>query len=67
MTEREYKKLLIDMVSISEYEKKEEVISLLKICSVTFEKTGAFAYSGIWNQCKEIGRASCRERVFRAV
>ena len=41
------------MVSISEYEKKEEVISLLKICSVTFEKTGAFAYSGIWNQCKE--------------
>lgn len=46
MTEREYKKLLIDMVSIGEYEQKEEVTSLLKICSVTFEKTGAFAYSG---------------------
>lgn len=53
MTEIEYKKLLIDMISVGDYEKKEEVISLLKICSVTFEKTGAFAYSGIWNQCKE--------------
>lgn len=53
VTEREYKKLLIDMVSIGEYGEKEEVISLLKICNVTFEKTGAFAYSGIWNQCKE--------------
>lgn len=53
MTELEYKKLLIDMISIGDYENKEEVISLLKICSVTFEKTGAFAYSGIWNQCKE--------------
>lgn len=53
MTEREYKKLLIDMVSIGDYKDKEEVVNLLKICNVTFEKTGAFAYSGIWNQCKE--------------
>lgn len=53
MTEQEYKKLLIDMASIGEYEKREEVINLLKICNVTFEKTGAFAHSGIWNQCKE--------------
>lgn len=53
MTEQEYKKLLIDMAWIGEYEKREEVINLLKICNVTFEKTGAFAYSGIWNQCKE--------------
>lgn len=53
MTEQEYKKLLIDMALIGEYDKREEVINLLKICNVTFEKTGAFAYSGIWNQCKE--------------
>lgn len=53
MTEQEYKKLLIDMALIGEYEKREEVINLLKICNVMFEKTGAFAYSGIWNQCKE--------------
>ena len=33
--------------------KKEELISLLKMCEITFEKTGMFAYSGIWNQCKE--------------
>lgn len=43
MTEQEYKKLLIEMASIGEYEKKEEVISLFKICNITFEKTGAFA------------------------
>jgi phosphatidylserine/phosphatidylglycerophosphate/cardiolipin synthase-like enzyme len=53
LTEQKYKKLLIEMASIGEYEKKEEVIYLLKICNITFEKTGAFAYSGIWNQCKE--------------
>ena len=53
MTEREYKKLLIDMVSIGDYKDKEEVISLLKLCNVAFEKTAAFAYSGIWDQRKE--------------
>lgn len=53
LTEQEYKKLLIEMASIGEYGKKEEVIYLLKICIITFEKTGAFAYSGVWNQCKE--------------
>ena len=53
MTEQEYKKLLINMVSIGNYEEKETVINLLKICTVTFEKSGAFAYSGIWNQRKE--------------
>ncbi|WP_101695441.1 phospholipase D-like domain-containing protein [Dorea phocaeensis] len=53
MTEREYKKLLIDMVSIGDYKDKEEIVNLLKICNVTFEKTVAFAYSGIWDQRKE--------------
>lgn len=41
------------MASIGEYEKKDEVIDLLKACNISFEKTGIFAYSGIWNQCKE--------------
>ena len=53
MTELEYKKLLIDMVSMSEYEQREELVSLLKMCNVTFEKTAAFAYSGVWDQRKE--------------
>lgn len=53
MTEHEYKKLLIDMVSIGNYKEKEIVISLLKICNISFEKTSSFAYSGIWNQRKE--------------
>lgn len=53
MTEQEYKKLLIDMVSIGEYEQREELVSLLKMCNVTFEKTAAFAYSGVWDQRKE--------------
>ena len=53
MTEQEYKKLLIDMVSIGEYEQREELVSLLKMCNVTFEKTATYAYSGVWDQCKE--------------
>ncbi|MBQ7874054.1 MAG: hypothetical protein IJ306_02660 [Oscillospiraceae bacterium] len=53
MTETEYKRLLIDVALISDYDKKDEVVDLLRICNVTFEKTGAFAYSGIWDQRKE--------------
>ncbi len=53
VTEQEYKKLLIDTVSIGDYEEKETVINLLKICNVKFEKTNLYAYSGIWDQCKE--------------
>lgn len=53
MTELDYKKLLIDMASIGDYEEKVELVSLLKMCDVTFEKTGTFSYSGIWNQCDE--------------
>lgn len=41
------------MVSIGDYKDKEEIVNLLKICNVTFEKTVAFAYSGIWDQRKE--------------
>lgn len=41
------------MVSMGDYKDKEEVISLLKICKVVFEKTGEFARGRIWNQCKE--------------
>lgn len=53
MTELEYKKLLIEMVSMSEYEQKEDLANLLKMCNVTFEKTSAFAYSRVWDQRKE--------------
>lgn len=53
MKEHEYKKLLIDMVSTGIYEEKEIVTSLLKMCSVRFEKTSSFAYSRVWNQRKE--------------
>ena len=41
------------MVTMGKYEQKEEIIALLKICNITFEKTGYFAYSGVWNQRKE--------------
>lgn len=53
MTEQEYKKLLIDMAAIGEYEKKDELISLLKMCKVTLEKTGMFTRGAVWNQCNE--------------
>ena len=48
MTELEYKKLLIDMVSMGEYEQKEDLANLLKMCNVTFEKTSSFAYSRVY-------------------
>lgn len=41
------------MVNMSDYKDKEEVVSLLKLCNVAFEKTGIFAYSNIWDQRKE--------------
>lgn len=53
MTKQEFKKLLIDTISIDDYEKKEEVIKLVKMCTVSFEKTTEFARSKIWDQCKE--------------
>lgn len=53
MTEQEFKKLLIDTISVDEYEKREEVVSLLKTCGVVFEKTGEFAKGKVWNQRKE--------------
>lgn len=49
MNEQQFKKLLIDMVSLGDYPQKDELISLLKIVSMTFEKTGQFAYMGVWN------------------
>lgn len=53
MNEQQFKKLLIDMASIGEYAQKDELVSLLKIVNITFEKTGQFARSGVWNQCWE--------------
>lgn len=53
MKEQQFKKLLIDMASLGDYPLKDELVSLLKIVGVTFEKTGQFAYMGVWNQCKE--------------
>lgn len=53
MNEQQFKKLLIDMVSMSEYTEKDELVSLLKIVNMTFEKTTQFTRCGAWNQCWE--------------
>ena len=53
MNEQQFKKLLIDMVSIGDYACKDELMSLLKIINVKCERTAGFAYSGVWNQRKE--------------
>lgn len=42
MTEQQYKKLLIDMVNMSDYAKKDEVANALKISTVSFQKEWAF-------------------------
>lgn len=53
MNEQEYKKLLIDTVKVGNYSQKEEIITLLKMVAITFEKTGEFACRGVWDQCCE--------------
>ncbi len=53
MNEQQFKKLLIDMALMGEYAEKNELVSLLKIINVTFEKTGQFTRCGAWNQCWE--------------
>ncbi len=53
MNEKEYKRLLIETIEIGEYELKKELLPLIKVCNISFEKTGTYAYKGVWNQCKE--------------
>lgn len=53
MNEQQFKKLLIDMVSMGDYACKDELLPMLKIINIKFEKTAGFAYSGVWNQRKE--------------
>lgn len=53
MTELQFKKLLIESIQIDDNPRKNEVIELLKMVNVKFEKTGQFARRGVWNQCIE--------------
>lgn len=53
MTELQFKKLLIESIQIDNNPYKNEVIELLKMVTVKFEKTGQFARRGVWNQCIE--------------
>ena len=53
MNELQFKKLLIDTIKIGNEPNKDEIVELLKLVSVRFEKTGQFAYRGVWNQCQE--------------
>ena len=53
MNEQQFKKLLVDTVRIGTHHKKSEIIELLKLVTVTFNKTDQFARQGVWNQCSE--------------
>jgi trehalose-6-phosphate synthase len=44
MTEKQYKDLLIATIKISEHEEKDQIISLLKLVTVSFQKEFAFTY-----------------------
>ncbi|MCM1104674.1 MAG: hypothetical protein NC409_11295 [Clostridium sp.] len=48
MTEIEYRKLLMDLVRAGDYAEKDELLELLNICSLRFEKTNAFTRN-LWN------------------
>ena len=52
MTETEYRKLLIDSVRAGEYPEKDDLLDLLKISSLRFEKTNALTRH-LWNHCQE--------------
>lgn len=53
MTESEFKQLMIDTVSVENYAQKNELIELLRITTVTFEKTRQFTGKNVWNQRDE--------------
>lgn len=53
MTASEYKKLLIDTVKNSDYDRKAELIELLSLVDISFEKTNSFYGGAVWNQRKE--------------
>ena len=52
MTEIEYRKLLIDSVRAGDYVEKDDLLELLKISSLRFEKTNVFT-KHLWNHCRE--------------
>ena len=53
LNEFDYKKLLIEMVTLGDYDDKDEVVSLLKMCNVAFNKTSEYTRGLVWNQCNE--------------
>ena len=52
MTEAEYRKILIEIVRAEEYAEKGDLLELLKISSLRFERTDIFT-KHLWNHCKE--------------
>lgn len=52
MQEKDFKKLLIDTVKISDHPDKEKIINLLRLVTIHYEQTGEFTYH-LWNHYKE--------------
>lgn len=52
LTEAEYRKLLIDSVRVGDYPEKDDLLALLKISSLRFEKTNAYTRN-LWNHYQE--------------
>ncbi len=48
MQEKDFKKLLIDTVKISDHPDKEKIINLLRLVTIHYEQTGEFTYH-LWN------------------
>lgn len=55
MNKEQFKKSLIEMVSLGYNTEKDDIITLLKITNIAFEKTMELANKGVWNQhCENI-------------
>ena len=52
MDEKEFLKLVIETVQVEDYEQKDDLIDLLKIATLKFQKTDEFTRR-LWNHCNE--------------
>ena len=52
MTENEFKKTLIDLISTDDYPEKNILLELLRISTIKFNKTSQYSKKE-WNHCEE--------------
>ena len=52
MEGKEFLKLVIETIQVEDYEQKDDLVELLKVATLKFQKTDEFTRQ-LWNHCKE--------------